>query len=210
MNDIGLVVEALVSSVGWGMHDTQRENVERAYLAQPGDTRMDSFGIFPSRSRAIRLAIMGFKSQQEICGYLENTGWPGQVSAVDSVIARFKKRVNIVRTGVNIDVQEEGVGPTLGLTLIVKQRYTKDSRYWLDGLTDWDPFLDALGHEDLVDTEKLTALADWVSKPTTLFAKSGRFVMLRGIHHIKLVISENQLRKAKAYVFMVLSGAVSI
>ena len=209
VNDIGLVVEALVSSVGWGMHDTKRENVERAYLAQPGDTRMDSFGIFPSRSRAIRVAIMGFKSQQEICGYLENTGWPGQVSAVDSVIARFKKRVNIVRTGVNIDVQEEGVGPTLGLTLIVKQRYTKDSRYWLDGLTDWDPFLDALGHEDLVDTEKLTALADWVSKPTTLFAKSGRFVMLRGIHHIKLVISENQLRKAKAYVFMVLSGAVS-
>ncbi|MDE0250698.1 MAG: hypothetical protein OXK72_06790, partial [Gammaproteobacteria bacterium] len=115
-----------------------------------------------------------------------------------------------VRTGVNIDVQEEGVGPTLGLTLIVKQRYTKDSRYWLDGLTDWDPFLDALGHEDLVATEKLTALADWVSKPTTLFAKSGRIVMLRGIHHIKLVISENQLRKAKAYVFMVLSGAVSI
>ncbi|MDE0249548.1 MAG: hypothetical protein OXK72_00875, partial [Gammaproteobacteria bacterium] len=102
VNDIGLVVEALVSSVGWEMHDTKRENVERAYLAQPGDTRMDSFGIFPSRSRAIRLAIMGFKSQQEICGYLENTGWPGQVSAVDSVIARFKKRVNIVRTGVNI------------------------------------------------------------------------------------------------------------
>ena len=208
-NDVASVVDALVSCVGWEMSDAQRENVERVYLAQPADTRMDSFGVFPSRSRAIRLAIMGFKSQEQICSYLENTGWPGRVSAVDTVIARFKERVNVVRTGANIDVREDGVGPTLGLTLIVKQRYTKDSRYWLDGLTDWDPFLQALGHESLVVPEKLAALSDWVSKPTTLFAKSGRYVLLRGIHHIKLVISENQLRKAKAYVFLVLSGAAA-
>ncbi len=208
-NDVGLVVDALVSCVGWELTDAERKNVERVYLAQPGDTRMDSFGVFPSRSRAIRLAIMGFKSQQELSSYLEETGWPGQVSDVEAVIARFKERVNIVRTGANIDVREEGIGPTLGLTLIVKQRYTKDSRYWLDGLTDWDPFLEAMSREDIVVPEKLAALADWVCKPTTLFAKSGRYVLLRGIHHIKLVISENRLRQAKAYVFMVLSGAVA-
>ncbi len=90
----------------------------------------------------------------------------------------------------------------------VKQRYTKDSRYWHDGMTDWDPFLEALGQEDLVVPEKLTALAGWVSKATPLFGKSGRFVLLRGIHHIKLVVSGDRLRKAKAYVFMVLSAAV--
>ena len=209
-NDVGMVVNALVSCIGWGMNDAERENFKRVYLAQPGDTRMDSFGVFPSRSRAVRLAIMGFKSQQEMGCYLENTGWPGQISAVDSVIARFKERTNISRIGLNIDIQEEGVGPTLGLTLIVKQRYTKNSRYWLDGLTDWDPFLDALNQEDLIVPKKLEALADWVTKPTTLFAKSGRYILLRGIHHIKLVISGNELRKAKAYVFMVLSGAVSL
>ena len=208
-NDVGLVVDALVSCVGWERNDAERDNVERAYLAQPGDTRMDSFGVFPSRSRAIRLGVMGFKAQHELCSYLENAGWPGRVSAVDSVIARFKERVDVARTGANIDVQEGGIGPTLGLTLIVKQRYTKDSRYWLDGLTEWDPFLEALSHEDLVVPEKLAALAGWISKPTALFAKSGRYVLLRGIHHIKLIISGNQLRKAKAYVFMVLSGAVS-
>ena len=209
VNDVGIVVDALVSCVGWESNDAERRNVERAYLAQPEDTRMDSFGVLPSRSRAIRLAIMGFKTRQEICSYLENTGWPGQVLAVESVISRFKERVNIVRTGANIDVQDKGLGPTLGLTLIVKQRYTNDSRYWLDGLTDWDPFLEALSYEDIVVPEKLVSLADWVSKPTPLFAKSGRYVLLRGIHHIKLVISGNQLQKAKAYVFMVLSAAVS-
>ena len=209
VSDVDTVVGALLSCVGWEMNATERKNVERAYLMQPEDTRMDSFGVFPSRSRAIRLAIMGFKSQQELCSYLENTGWPGEISAVDSVIARFKDRVDIVRNGANIDVLEEGLGPTLGLTLIVKQRYTKDSRYWLDGLTDWDPFLEALSHEELVVPEKLTALAGWVSRPTTVFGKSGRYVLLRGIHHIKLVISGNQLQKVKAYVFMVLSGALA-
>ena len=208
-DDVGIVTDALVSCVGWEKIAAERKNAERVYLAQPEDTRLDSFGVFPSRERTIRLAIMGFKSQGEICSYLENIGWPGEPSAVDAVISRFSERVKIIRTGLNLDVREEGVGPTLGLTPIVKQRYTKDSRYWLDGLTDWDPFLEALRHEDLVVPEKLEALAEWVSRPTTLFAKSGRYVMLQGIHHIKLVISGNQLEQAKAYVFMVLSGAVS-
>ena len=209
VNDVVAVVDALVSCVGWELRDAERKHVERVYLAQPEDTRMDSFGIFPSRSRSIRLAIMGFKSPQELGSFLGDLDWPGQFQSVESVIARFNERVNIVRTGVNIDVAEDGVGPTLGLTLIVKQRYTKDSRYWLDGLTDWDPFLSALGQEDLVVPEKLAALADWVSKPKTLFGKSGQFILLRGIHHIKLVISDDQLNAAKAYVFMVLSAAVS-
>ena len=209
LNDAATVVDALVASVGWEMNETQRESLERVCLAQPEDTRMDSFGVFPSRSRAIRLAIMGFKSQQEICSFLRDTDWPGRISAVESVIARFRERANIVRSGANIDVEEDGLGPALGLTLIVKQRYTKDSRYWLDGLTDWDPFLEALGHEDLVVGEKLKALAGWVSQPSILYGKTGRYVLLRGIHHIKLVISGSELRKAKAYVFMVLSGEVS-
>ncbi len=207
-DDVVMVCEALASSTGWEINDAERERLRQAYLAQPEDTRMDSFGVFPSRSRAIRLAVMGFKSQQEVCRYLEDTGWPGQATAVDSVIARFRERVNIARIGLNIDVRENGIGPTLGLTLIVKQRYTRDSRYWLDGSTDWAPFLEALDHEDIVFSDKIKALAGWVSKPTPLFAKSGRYIMLRGIHHVKLVISDNRLRKAKAYVFMVLSGAV--
>ena len=207
-NDVSTVVDALVSCVGWDGNEAERKHVEDAYLAQPEDTRLDSFGVFPSRPRSIRLAIMGFKTRQELRAYLEDTGWPGQVEGVESVLSRFRERANIVRSGVNLDVREEGLGPTLGLTLIVKQRYTKDSRYWLDGLTDWDPFLQALGHEDIVVAAKLEALADWVSRPTTLFAKSGRYVLLRGIHHIKLVISGNRLRQAKAYVFLVLSGAV--
>ncbi len=206
--DVATVVDALESCVGWERDHAQRKLLKRAHLAQPKDTRMDSFGVFPSRSRAVRLAVMGFTTEQELGQYLQDIEWPGQIAAVHSVVSRFRERVNIVRSGANIDIEQEGIGATLGLTLIVKQRYTKDSRYWLDGLTDWAPLLRALRHEELVIPEKLEALAHWVSKPSRLFAKSGQYVLLRGIHHIKLVISENALRKAKAYVFMVLSAAV--
>ena len=209
VNDVSVVADALVSCVGWETNEVQRKNVRDVYLAQPEDTRLDAFGVFPSRSRSIRLAIMGFRTRRDICSHLEKTRWPGAIPVVDSVLSRFMERMKVVRTGVYLDVREDGLGPTLGLAFIVRQRYTKDSRYWLDGLTDWQPMLEALGHEDLVVPEKLAELAGWVSKPTVLFAKSGRFVLLRGIHHIKLVISENQLRRAKAYVFFVLSGAVS-
>ena len=206
-NDVGIVVDALVSCAGWERNDAERDNVEHVYLAQPPGTRMDSFGVFPSRSRAIRLAIMGFEAQQDLCSYLADTGWPGQIPVVESVMSRFARRANVARAGVNLDVREDGLGPTLGLTFMVKQRYTRDARYWLDGPGDWDGFLAALGHEDLVVPEKVAALAGWVSRPKPLFAKSGRYWLLRGIHHIKLVISGSGLRGAKAYVFMVLSGA---
>ena len=206
-NDVGIVVDALVSCVGWERNAAERENAERVYLAQPEDTRLDSFGVFPSRSRTIRLAVMGFNTQGEMSAFLENLDWPGQISTVEAVISRFKERANIVRTGANIDVQADGLGPTLGLTLVVKQRYTDESRVWIDGLTDWHPMLEALSHEDFVVGEKIKALAGWASKPTTLFARTGRFVMLSGIHHVKLVISGNRLNEAKAYVYMVLSGA---
>ena len=207
--DVGAVVDALVSCVGWRHSAAERRCAERVYLAQPADTRLDSFGVFPSRERALRLAVMGFKTRKEIRSFLERLDWPGRISAVERVISRLKERAHVVRTGLNLDVRADGLGPTLGLTPIVKQRYASESRYWIDGLTDWQPLLGALSLEDFVVGGKIEALADWGSTPTTLFGRSGRFVLLRGIHHVKLVLSGDRLREAKAYVFMVLSGAVS-
>ena len=208
-DDVGIVVDALVSCVGWEKNAAESKMAKEVYLAQPEDTRLDSFGVFPSRERTVRLAIMGLNAQEGVCSFLENTGWPGHVTAVDSVISRFRERADIVSAGVNVDVRADGLGPTLGITPIVKQRYTQESRYWIDGMTDWDPVLDALGYEDFVVPEKLAALAGWASKPETLFARTGPFVLLRGIHHLKLVITGNKLEQVKAYLYMVLSGALS-
>ena len=208
-NDVGVVVDGLVACHDLKPSAAERSNAQRVYLAQPEGTRLDSFGFFPSRARAIRLAVMGFPGQREIRSFLEEIAWPGSIAAVETVLARFSERTQIVRTGLNVDVRTDGIGPTLGLTPIVRQRYADDDRVWIDGLTDWQPVLEALRREEGVAKEKVAALAGWVSQPTMLFGKTGLFVLLRGIHHIKLVIAGDRVEQIKAYVYMVLSGAVA-
>ena len=209
VEDVLTVVDALVSAVGWKKIETEREAVERLYENQPSDTRIDSFGVFPARTRGIRLGMMGFKVEDEVCSFLSEVGWPGEISEVDALISRYKKRLDIIGIGANIDVYERGIGPTLGLMAITKERYTENPRYWLDDLNEWEPFLDTLKDEDVVVPSKVQGLADWIAKPSALFGKSGRYVLLRGIHHIKLVVANGRLQQVKAYVFMVISGAVS-
>ena len=206
-DDVRMVAEALKNAVGWQISESQLETLRNVYIAQPDDVRMDSIGIFPARSQAIRLGIMGFLSCETICNFLEKTAWPGCSSSIDSILTRFRERMQITKAGLNIDVEETSLGSTLGLTFIVKQRYTNHPRYWLDEPGDWDPFLNALKQEELIVPEKIQALGDWVVKPSSLFGRSGRFILLRGIHHIKLVIRDGQLDAAKAYVFLVLFAA---
>ena len=130
-DDVGVVVDGLVACHDLEPSAAERGNAERVYLAQPQDTRLDSFGLFPSRARTIRLAIMGFAGQRDVCSFLEEIAWPGNVATVETVLARFSERTHIVKTGVNVDAQADGIGPTLGLTPIVKQRYAAASRVWI-------------------------------------------------------------------------------
>lgn len=206
-DDVRMVAESLTNAVGWQISGPQLETLRSVYIAQPDDVRIDSIGIFPARSRAIRLGIMGFESRDAICNFLEKTAGPRCSSSIDSIVTRFSKRLQTTKAGLSIDVEENGLGSTLGLTFIVKQRYTNHPRYWLDEPGDWNPFLNALRQEELFVPEKIQALGDWVVKPSSLFGRSGRFFLLRGIHHIKLVIRDGKLDGAKAYVFLVLSAA---
>ncbi len=206
-DDVRMVAESLSNAVGWQISGSQLETLRNVYIAQPDAVRTDSIGIFPARSQAIRLGIMGFESCEAICEFLEKTAWPGCSSSIASIVTRFRERMQFSKAGLNVDVEENSLGPTLGLTFIVKQRYTNHPRYWLDGPGEWDPFLNALRQEELIVPEKIQALGDWVVKPSSLFGRSGRFILLRGIHHIKLVIRNGKLNGAKAYVFLVLSAA---
>ena len=208
-HDVGIVANALTDSLGWAMSHSQLHRVQQLYLAQPDDTRIDSFGIVPSKSRSIQLAVLGFKTHQNILKFLARVDWPGQFSVVDSIITRFAERMSIARIGLNIDAGERAMDPTLGLMLIVEQRQSKNSRYWIDGLTDWNPVIKALRQEDNVIAEKLQAIEGWSSKPSTFFARSGRFFLLSGIHHLKLIINEDGLSEVKAYLYLALSAAFS-
>ncbi|MDE2738466.1 MAG: hypothetical protein OXH47_02980, partial [Paracoccaceae bacterium] len=52
-NDVLTLSDALYSIVNWKLNYQERQKLELIYQSQPTNTRLDSFGIFPSRSRGI-------------------------------------------------------------------------------------------------------------------------------------------------------------
>lgn len=209
LRDVGIVLDALVSAVGWIPDAAERRLAEQVFKAQNPDTRIDSFGAFPSRERAIRMAVTGFRNSRDVAGFLKRAGWPGQPAAFVSTVSQFEEPERFASLGVHLDVHADGLGRTLGLSFLAKERMAKDSRYWLDEPRLWMPFIDVLAREGLVVRDKLAALTRWSPGPTTLFGASGPFVLLRGIHHFKLVLAPDRIEQVKCYPFMVLLAAPS-
>ncbi len=209
IRDIGVVLDALVSAIGWTPNAAERRIAAQVFRAQDPDTRIDSFGAFPSRDRAIRMAVTGFRNSRGVAEFLGRAGWQGQRAAVVSTVSRFEEPERFASLGVHLDVHADGLGRTLGLSFLAKERVAKDPRYWLDEPRLWAPLIDVLAEEGLAVPEKLAALARWSPGPTTLFGASGQFVLLRGIHHFKIVLAQDRIEQVKCYPFMVLLAAPS-
>ena len=207
IRDVGIALDATVAAIGWAPDSGERRQAERVYRAQNADTRIESFGAFPSRERAIRLAVTGFRTSHDVTAFLERAGWAGPHSAVAAAIVPFEERGSFVELGVHLDVHGDSLGPKLGLSFLAKERRASDPRYWLDSPDLWTAFVDGLRETGLAVPAKLDALGDWSRGPTTLFGDSGVFVLLRGIHHFKLVLENGQVEQAKGYAFMVLIAA---
>ena len=202
IRDIGCVLDAIVSAAGWRLDAAEHRQVERLYRAQTPDMRIDSFGVFPSRDRSVRIAVTGLQTSRDVVAFLERVGWSGERSAVASTMSQFENRGTFVNMGVHFDVHADGLGPKLGLSFLAKNRKPNDPRYWVDSPQQWTAFLDGLGEAALGDSEKLSALAGWSAGAQALFCRSGTFVLMRGIHHIKLVLVGDRFEQAKAYVFL--------
>ena len=207
IRDVGIALDATVAAAGWAPDPGERRQAERVYRAQNADTRIESFGAFPSRERAIRLAVTGFRTSYDAMAFLDRAGWSGSRSAVATAISPFEERGSFVELGVHLDVHGDSLGSKLGLSFLAKERRASDPRYWLDSQDLWTAFLDGLRKTGLAVPAKLEALGDWSRGPTTLFGDSGVFVLLRGIHHFKLVLENDRVEQAKGYAFMVLIAA---
>ena len=204
--DINVVLDSLVSAAGWIPDAAERRQVERLHRAQDADTRIESIGAFPSRDRAIRLAVIGLRDSRGVMAYLQRAGWPGQHEFVADTLSRLEERGGFVELGVHMDVHAHGLGPTLGLSCLAKERRPRDPRHWLDRPDLWTTFIGGLREENLGVEDKLAALAQWSSEPETVFGRFGPFLLLRGIHHIKIVIAGSSIEEVKAYPYMVLLG----
>ena len=200
LQDLGIVVNAVVNAAGWDPDSAERSQVERLCQALNPGTWIQSVGAFPARERGIRIAVAGFRKTGDVMGFLGRVGWPGPGSTVAATMSRLEERGAIARIVVHLDARTSGMGPRLGLSFIASEQE------WLTDNRPWTALIDGLREERLAVPEKLSALSDSWSGTGVLFGKSGMFALLCGVHHVKVVVFGDRFEQVKAYVFMLLVG----
>lgn len=205
IQDIGVVLDAMAKIAGWDLAAEQRQ-VQQIYSGLKPGTQIESFGVFPARRKGVRIAVVGFRESRDVVAVLKHAGWRGQHSIVESTVSSFKTRDAFAHMGVHFDVHASGVGPTLGLSFVTQDKNPEEGRYWLDSPKYWTALFDGMRAEGLGIPDKLSEVANWPAEAEVLFDESGSFVLLRGIHHIKLVWNKNRIEKVKAYVFLLMGS----
>ena len=198
LRELGAVHDALAHAGGWDQNPAERQELERLYQTLQPDTLIKACGTFPSRERTMRIAVTGFRTAQSVDAFLKRAGWPGSATAVSAVVSFFEAHDAFAYLGAHFDITQDGVGPRLGLSFFAQEReWLKDIRYWT-------ALIDGMSKQEYGLPEKLEELARWSTGSTTLISKSGPIMLVRGIHHIKLVITGDQVEQAKAYVFFLM------
>ena len=208
--DVGIVLDGVVTATARHPDAAERREVERVYRTLDSGTRIMSVGAFPSRERMVRLALAGPRRTSDVLKLLEHVGWPGERSTVSAVLSRLQEANAFASLAVHVDVRAGGLGPALGIGLYARDTdWLRSGKYWLADGTDWAAFVETVEDMSGVVPAKLSALAGWSSGAETLFGKSSRFVLIRGIHHVKLVVNDQGLDEIKAYVFLMLCALPS-
>ena len=148
--------------------------------------------------------MTGFRNSQDLAAFLERAGWPGQRPAAAAAVSRFEKHGGFVALGAHFDVLSGGLGPTLGLSFIAKERVSKDPRYWLDDPRLWNTFVDGLRTEVLRRRNCPRCQMD--GGPTTLFEVA--VCAARGIHALRVVLTATA-SAVKGYVTVLIAAPTS-
>ncbi|MCY4156310.1 MAG: hypothetical protein OXF66_02570 [Gammaproteobacteria bacterium] len=205
--NLGVVLDAILRAMDWERDSAERRNAEQVYSALKRDTRIAAVGVFPSRGKGIRLMALGFGEARAAAEFAQRAGWPGRHSALAAILSRLEQcgALDGMRMGVDLQASAQGVGPSLDLH-IFSENTIYESAGWFKDPQHWDALIDGMREEGLIAAEKSQALAEWSSGAEMLFGKSGPFVLLRRLHHVKLVMAEERLEQINAYVFMLMGA----
>ncbi|MCY3747299.1 MAG: hypothetical protein OXH05_13835 [Acidobacteria bacterium] len=197
-SDLGVVVDALVAALGWEPDALERREAERVFAALAPGAAIRGVGAFLSRSRAIRLAVTDFRNASELVAFLERADWRGNRGLVASVAGRMGRRHAFGTLGVHLDVRADGLGTNLGLS------FFPSAGEWVKDIEPWQALLDGLGEDGLGTPAKLSALKETSCGLEPVLGRAGSYLLLRGIHHVKLVLNPERVEQVKAYVFWLL------
>lgn len=199
--ELTAVHDAVTRAGGWTSDPAERRELERLYRTLQPDTLIRAFGTFPSRDRTMRIAVTGFRTARCVEAFLQRAGWPGKPKAVHDVLSFFEERNAFAYLGVHFDITRDGVGPRLGLSFFAREQE------WLKHIRFWKALIDGIDEQGYAFSDKLEDLSKRSAGATTLIARSGPIALVRGIHHVKLGITEDRVEEAKAYVFFLMTCA---
>ena len=197
-SELGVVVDALVAALGWEPDTLERREAERVFAALAPGAAIRGAGAFLSRRRAIRLAVTDFRTASELVAFLERADWRGNRELVASVAGRMERRDAFGTLGVHLDLRTDGLGTNLGLS------FFPSAGEWVKDIEPWQALLDGLGEDGLAIPDKLSALKETSCGLEPVLGRAGSYLLLRGIHHVKLVVNPERVEQVKAYVFWLL------
>ena len=198
-DDVAVVADAVATATQRSFGEPERRLIRRVYRAMDASTSVRAVGAFPSRDSGIRITVTGFHTTPRVVQFLQHVGWTGNLATVASTLSPLEQAGAFAYLGVHFDVCPDALGPTLGLSFYAGEQQ------WLHDIRHWTALLDGIAAQGHLVPEKLSALAVSTGSET-LFGRSGRIHLVRGIHHVKLVLTDDRVEQAKAYVFLLMVG----
>lgn len=207
IGDFQVAIEAIASAVNWKLNETERQQVEQAYLALEMDARVGAIGVIPIKERSIRLAMLGFMTARDIMAFLERGGWhPERQSAVAAVLERLEAcgALSGMQMGVQFDISAAGLEPTLELQ-IFSANTIYDHTGWFKDKACWTGLIDGLRKECLADPDSLSGLAEQSFGAKPLLGRSGLLLLIQRIHHFTVVLNGDDVEQVNAHVFLLMA-----
>ena len=191
--------DAVAAAGAWKLEAGERRQIERLFSVMPPGTGIGSVGAFPARSEGLRIAVTGLEKTRDLTAFLQRTDWPGRPEAVAPFVSEMEERDAFAHLAAHFDIAPQGgVGPSLGVSF-----YARDTQ-WVKETGPWMELIEGIGEHGLALPEKLSALATSWSGVETVFGRRSMLLVVKGIHHIKLVLSGDRFAQVKAYVFVLL------
>ena len=191
------VAEGAASLCGWSIGATESLAIRRMHHALPPGAEVTGIGVFPSRSRGIRMAANRLRNQEHITEFLQRVGLRVPAAA-DSFARSCMTSLSSARFSVHLDINEDGFGPRIGLGVTVGGFWNRAD------IRSWHPLFPILRDQTPALSDKLSRLMEAPLGVCMVYGRTGSFSLVRFVSHFKLVFSGNRIDQAKAYVYLLL------
>lgn len=181
---------------GSNLHDC----VEHCFQALPEGTGDFQIGLMLARPiQALRLCVFDIPINK-VPAYLQSIHWQGNIPTLEKYLAAFAPYCDFV--GLHLDIASQvlphiGIEPNFKAGSWARQPHLEKR---------WHGLFEQLANANLLSDSKHAALLDWVGHQHVQYTDQPS-LLLRGLSHLKVVMSAEGVGMAKAYFGIANSAA---